>query len=361
MYKYLLATGLMIWGLSALAMSGDKGNGGYSVVCRDSQGDITTAELLDIYEGRIIHKLEYPKDELAVDAFVSVAEHRSQGNVAFSDKLRREIDQIRANTVFISEGNELELTEDAFPVIKRRGCQYEQLANYTDDGLLIVSQEIYDHLDSLNQASLIIHEAVYSIRRKALGENTSVNSRKITAFIMATNGDQTLVDRMINESLQRPDTSKRPCGLKGSISERIEDCSYQHKQNMSFVLVTRTKDLKEVYKDLATGLLWSDRLPSRVNYYVAVRACQDNTLPELGFMKSKWRLPTIEEYSDISNRIISVLPNMYGDGEIYWFWSETVKANFAHVFYGDDGRTGLEFINSRKVGSVRCVASPTNK
>ncbi|MCM2348752.1 MAG: DUF1566 domain-containing protein [Bacteriovoracaceae bacterium] len=356
MFKYFLAAGMMTMCLTAMA--GDKGNGGYSLVCRNTQGLITSAELLDIYEGRIIHKLEYPKDELVVDALLSVAEHRSMGNMAFNDKLQKEINQIRLNTVFIPEGNELELTEDAFPVIKKKGCQYEQLANYTNDGLLIVSQEIYDHLDNLNKASLIIHEAIYSIRRKALDENSSVKSRQLTAHIMSINGNQTLVDRMINDSLQRPDSSKRPCGLKGTISERIENCSFQKKPVKSLVLVTRTKDLKEVYKDLDTGLLWSDRLPSRVNYFVALRTCQDTTLSELGFLKAQWRLPTMKEYLDVSYRIISVLPNMYGDGEIYWFWTETADANFAHVFYGTDGSTGLEFNNSRKVGSVRCIASP---
>jgi hypothetical protein len=37
---------------SKAAFAGDKGNGGYSIVCRDSANKITSAELLDVFEGR---------------------------------------------------------------------------------------------------------------------------------------------------------------------------------------------------------------------------------------------------------------------------------------------------------------------
>lgn len=337
------------------AVLGDKGNGGYSVVCRNSEGLITHAEILDLYEGRLIHQLRYPTESFPIDGLIAVALRRVQGNQAFTDKLQKEIENINANTYFVPAGNDLELTEDAFPVLKRRGCNYEQLANYTNHGKLVISQEIYDHLDDLNRATLTIHEAIYAIRRKALGEDSSINARLLTAHLMSSQPDHEMIDRLVNESLQRPDATKRPCGLSGSIQERIEDCSYQEKQNMGLVLVTRTKDMKEIYKDLVTGLIWSDRLPSKVSYPTAQNVCARNDRPELGFLNLKWRLPSIDDFENSADRLTMILPNMYTDGESYWFWTSTNKSKFVKVFYGLN-EVGYEYSSGKNYGSVRCIS-----
>ncbi len=356
MYKKTFLAALMALSFSAIA--GDKGNGGYSVVCRNDDGTIASAELLDIYEGRLIHNLNYSKNSLNVAARLSAVQYKTLNNRPFSDKFIREIKNIYSNLVFIPEGNELALTEDAFPSIKKKDCQFEQLANYTNNGEIIVSQEIYHHLDNLNRAALIVHEAVYAIRRKALGENTSTASRKLTAYLMAEKlkyNEEAELNRLIKGSLQRPDVSKRPCGLTGPISERIESCSYQEKSKYSLVLVTRTEDMEEIYKDLATGLIWSSRLDSKMNLIMADKACRSSNLSSKGHIKGSWRLPTVDEYAYASDRILPILPGMYGDDENYWFWTSTTRLNFALVYKGAAGERGYEFIKSNKTGSVRCV------
>lgn len=356
MYKNTILTVLMALSFSAFA--GDKGNGGYSVVCRNDDGTIASAELLDIYEGRIIYNLQYTNNSLNPAALLSKAQYKVRTERAFADKFMREIKDINSNLIFIPAGNELELTEDALPSIKKKDCQFEQLANYTNNGEIIVSQEIYDHLDNLNRAALVVHEAVYAIRRKALGENTSDLSRKLTAYIMAEKlkyNEQIELDRMIKGSLQRPELNKRPCGLTGPISERIENCSYQEKSKYSLVLVTRTPDLEEVYKDLATGLIWSDRLASKMNLTMADKACRSSDLSQKGHLKGLWRLPSVEEYSYASERLLPILPGMYGDDENYWFWTSSTRMSFALVYKGAAGERGYEYIKSNKTGSVRCV------
>ena len=356
MYKNTILAVLVALSFSAIA--GDKGNGGYSVVCRNDDGTIASAELLDIYEGRLIHNLNYTNNSLTVAALLSAAQYKVLTEKSFSDKFIREIRSIHSNLVFIPEGNVLESTEDALPSIKKKDCQFEQLANYTDNGEIIVTQEIYDHLDNLNKAALVVHEAVYAIRRKALGESTSVASRKLTAYLMADKlkyNEQVELDRLITGSLQRPEMNKRPCGLTGPISERIENCSYQEKSKYSLVLVTRTPELEEVYKDLATGLVWSDRLPSKMNLTMADKACRSSDLSQKGHIKGSWRLPTVEEYGYASERLLPILPGMYGDDENYWFWTSTTRMNFALVYKGAAGERGYEYIKSNKTGSVRCV------
>lgn len=354
MIRYLMAM-LLVVATTLTALAGDKGNGGYSVVCRDSNGRITSAELLDIYEGKILYNLNYSNNEIEIDSLIYIALNRTTENVSFYGKLSREIEHVRENTVFIPNGHELELTEDAFPLIKRKGCEFEQLANYTLDNQLIISEEIYSKLDNLNKAALFIHEAVYAIRRKALNEDSSFFSRKLTAHLMSSSLQGMVLDRLINESLQIHDAFKRPCGLIGSIEQRIEDCSYQYTEREHMALVTRTLDQKEVYKDLITGLLWSDRLPSRIRLPVALNICKNFSIPEMGYLNQNWRLPKIGEWEAQFPRLQSVLPNMYGDGVDYQFWSSTNFGAYTYIINGSDGIISREF-NQRKSASVRCVS-----
>lgn len=357
MKKNLLLASLLALSFSALA-SGEKGNGGYSVVCRDSEGTILSAEILDIYEGKVLYKRKYPDSSYSVDTLLTVAKHKMKEHTSFAAKLEKEIQLVNSNVIFIPEGNILVPTGDALPVIKRIGCQFEQLANYTDEGELLVSQEIYDHLDNVNKAALILHEAIYSLRRKSRGDETSQNTRRLTAQILATNGDQTIIDRLAHESMYQPDAKKLPCGLKGSLEERIESCSYQSRPTANFYLVTRTTDMKEVYADRTKKTLWSDRLPSKMSQFMAEKACEDKDMPEMGYLTQyDWRLPDSQDYSSQHEFVSFVLPNQKGSDGAYWFWTTTVKANFGLVFDGVSGEMGYEYLSGKKLGSVRCIAN----
>jgi hypothetical protein len=146
---------------------------------------------------------------------------------------------------------------------------------------------------------------------------------------------------------------KFPCGLKGSVDERIRDCSYQlTSEKEGFVLVTRSKEFKEVHKDTKTGLLWGDRLPSTMNQYYAEKACNAILAEVAGISNSAtWRLPSKEEYEEAEkNGIRKALPNMN-----YWFWSSSVhRSYYAWLFNGFNGDTDYYVRNYD--GSVRCVA-----
>lgn len=355
MKNIFLFAGLLALSLNSFA-SGEKGNGGYSVVCRDENNFIISAELLDIYEGKTLYKLEYPTDEFAVDTLLTVAKYKMKEHTAFSSKLEKELATVDESMIFIPLGNELESTDDASPVIKKKGCQFEQLANYTDEGELIVSQEIYEQLDNVNKAAFRLHEAIYSLRRKARGDETSQSTRRLTAHILAKNGNKKIIDRLTNESMYQPDAKKLPCGLKGSLEERIESCSYQARPIGSMYLVTRTTDMKEVWKDFSSNLLWSDRLPSKMGQFMAEKACQEKDMPEMAYLNQyKWRLPTSAEYFGPQEFLAYVLPNNVGADGPYKFWTSTVKAKFAMVFNGGSGEMSYEYLGDKKVESVRCV------
>lgn len=160
-----------------------------------------------------------------------------------------------------------------------------------------------------------------------------------------------------------------PCGLKGSVEERIKDCSYQpNSEKEGFVLVTRSKDFRRVYKELSSDLIWSDRLPFTETQFDAEKAC--NSLKEVAGIAGKtWRLPSKEEFEQAErNGIRKALPNMQ-----VWYWTSSVRDdyNFAWVFVGGIGNEypdyrildvktyldGKTFSAARKSDySVRCVA-----
>lgn len=358
MKQYLLVAAMLaglLFCLRALA-AGEKGNGGYSIVCRDSNSLIASAELLDVYEGRLLYKKSYSVDLNTVEELVKIAQDRVRKYVLFASKLNKEIDLIEKNLVFIPEGHELESTEDAFPVIKKKGCEFEQLANYTEAGEVLVSQEIFDRIDNLNKAALILHEAIYSIRRKALGETTSQNTRRLVSQLMATNPDYKVIERHVLESLQQPNHANRPCGLTGSIEERMENCSYQVPQRFNMVLVTRTEKLKEVWLDVNNNLLWSDRLPNKMNLANAQLACKTTT-EEMAFLNEfQWRLPSGTEFQISGESVIGSFHYQNGPEENNWYWSSTIKGRMVMIFNTlDASTTSSPFTNSRN-GSVRCVS-----
>ena len=146
-----------------------------------------------------------------------------------------------------------------------------------------------------------------------------------------------------------------PCGLEGSVDDRIKDCSYQlNSKKEGFVLVTRSKDFKEVYKETSTGLLWSDRLPYSLGYKSASSSCNSSLKEVAGISGVTWRLPSINEYKEAEeNGIRNALPNMN-----YWFWSssrDSGNSYFVLTFSGDNGDT---LAMGYDIGwmSVRCVA-----
>jgi hypothetical protein len=148
---------------------------------------------------------------------------------------------------------------------------------------------------------------------------------------------------------------KFPCGLTGSVDERIKDCSSQiTSQKGGFVLVARSKDFKEVYKEVSTDLLWSDRLSYEMSHENGEKACMALLTEAAGISDSNWRLPTIKEFSEAErNGIRNALPNMN-----YWFWSSTIHRYYpteAYLFFGNSGQTD-NYHYRKSDRSVRCVA-----
>ena len=149
------------------------GNGGDAVVCRDPQGQILTAELLDYYEARVNFRWAIEESGTRDQIFNLFLNRIAEVNSA-----KVELYQKRA-ALFFSEANflsNIELVDvpDSDHTSFPRGCSVEQLAIQKSDLLprekrYTINKDIWDHLDMTNQAGLILHEVVY---RETLGKHS---------------------------------------------------------------------------------------------------------------------------------------------------------------------------------------------
>lgn len=153
----------------------------------------------------------------------------------------------------------------------------------------------------------------------------------------------------------------RPCGTEGSIVERARKCGQQVRKGKSaWTLVTRTSAGTEVWRDDASGLLWSDRLGFKMDRRSAERVCaSENRASDIkGELSARFRLPALKEFTAAEKRgLRKVLPKMDDD----WFWTSSSKGldadgmPVAYVFDAVDGKLA-EASPSDPFGTVRCVA-----
>ncbi len=174
--------------LNFTAEAGQGGNGGGAFVCRNSAGKIVSAILVDLYEAEAQYDLNVKKDaRLTVDEQLDLAAFRIQSiSNDFYLQLEPHLTLVREILRPVSNA-QLENTKDFDILVSPKTCvggviKFEQLANYTDEGQLIVDEEIWKYLPPTDKAALYIHEAVYSYLRKEDKVVTSKRARQITGY-----------------------------------------------------------------------------------------------------------------------------------------------------------------------------------
>jgi hypothetical protein len=149
----------------------------------------------------------------------------------------------------------------------------------------------------------------------------------------------------------------KPCGLTGTIEERIKECAVT-KEN--FVLVAATDKGQEFYKDTKTNLIWGSRIPTDFNHYGSQKACSKDVSGYEVLDSLNWRLPSIREFETAAaNGMKESLP-----GKEFTYWSSTpVKRSRswkrrkepAQVFLWDGPEERTSTGDLKEAASVRCV------
>ncbi len=164
---------------------GVDGGGGKSVVCRDANAKITSAETLDLYEAKHVYGLKPKTFTGTLDQAVTAIEAdlqmtMDQPEIHLFPLFRR----VRKIMKFVSPSVVLKPVDDAAEAILPSECQLEQLAHYIDDDLLLVSEEIWNALSLTDKAALITHEAIYRMHRTN-GATDSRRSRKVVGHLLS--------------------------------------------------------------------------------------------------------------------------------------------------------------------------------
>lgn len=159
------------------------------------------------------------------------------------------------------------------------------------------------------------------------------------------------------------------CGLRGSITARVQDCREARRlEQGGWSLVTRNQGF-EVWRDDASGLIWGDlQAPAgargnatQLHYGHAESTCSaEADAPRGGLKQVYWRLPTQEDFSmSQKNGLLEVLPNFRicddrGHGCDFWTSTESRNELNRVTFNGEDGRFGYKSIWTY-FSAVRCV------
>jgi hypothetical protein len=189
--------------LAETKLGGNSDGGGNAVVCRDAQDNVVSAEMLDLFEARLIHdrvpNVDPNKDyfELAREVALRIDEGGSgrdmlslstlreggpggrilERNMSFFPQVRwawTDQDVRLAKRVMrVVPGVGLKKIMDYDSPFIPKNCKVEQLAVYQDKTeRLLVAGEIWEKMDNVNRAALLVHEGVYKGHRRAGATNS---------------------------------------------------------------------------------------------------------------------------------------------------------------------------------------------
>ena len=177
------------------------GGGGKGLICQ--AGNPQIVELLDLWEARTLFaepiqksslKVEDRVDELLIalrDAYIFQGSGIGENGTNYQDQdfvlalLRKEAARFLKTDAKVLRLRDvtLELTEDSFEAARPAGCDIQQIVNYQPNGRVLINQDLFDKLDSTNQAALIAHESFYSFLRMMDGERSSIRTRRAIGYV----------------------------------------------------------------------------------------------------------------------------------------------------------------------------------
>jgi len=194
--------------ISVNAFAGDKGNGGISYVCRDNNGDITYARLLDLWEPETFTTRN--DNSLSADEqFEQVMNRITKLDKYVADEIFRVDEEIQKKTIMTTKA--LPLTNDAIPdFAPGKGCQFEQVARYgysneVGENVLRIHSEIYDskYFSNTDRAALRMHEILYLIDTTSNDQKTSQRTRRIVSRLFANEDFPTVTKKELLELVDK--------------------------------------------------------------------------------------------------------------------------------------------------------------
>lgn len=171
------------FGQDRLANGNGVGNGGDVVTCKNS------IEILDFTEAKILKRFKLIESPQSIK-FLEVAKLRLLKLKPLDSRLFNQYDKvlrmIESRWKLIDNASFRDVP-DSFEIALPEGCHLEQLAIQQEiEGKtqIHISKKLWDQLNPLNQAGLLLHEIIYE-HFIALGEKNSIKARKFNAFLFS--------------------------------------------------------------------------------------------------------------------------------------------------------------------------------
>ncbi len=185
LFALVLLSFLAIAGSCFAASGGVDSGGGKAVVCRDAQSQIISAELLDLFEGRILRQSQPNLRNLDFRMQISDLDEKVRKTKSFGDDFSYLVPatlKLFEKATVLPKDVRLEPTGDAIEIIIPRGCQLEQAAVFnTRLDRLFLDSEIWEKFNETNKAALLFHEQLYDSLRSNFNEKDSFYTRQVVA------------------------------------------------------------------------------------------------------------------------------------------------------------------------------------
>lgn len=151
----------------ALAALGDeKGNGGDAVVCRDNAGGITSIEMFDYFEARVLRGMNIvlPDGESPEEIAIAALDALTKFSPRRVKEYKETIYDFSRNVRFVPA---LVDVPDSGHIILPKDCRIEQLIiqqtpQMPEDRRFLVAKELWDAMDATQKAGALLHEAFYT-------------------------------------------------------------------------------------------------------------------------------------------------------------------------------------------------------
>ena len=150
---------------------GDSSSGGGAMVCRDAQGNVKSAELLDLWEVQlgsdhaVVSRSDKEVHEQIADALLKI---KSSFGDYTSKQIEDRVAYVQARVRHVPPKIKISAPQDAMNDFFQEGCALEGVAKFSDkQDTLWIDNQIFEALPKTDQAALWIHEAVYFERRNA--------------------------------------------------------------------------------------------------------------------------------------------------------------------------------------------------
>ena len=188
------------------AGSATVGNGGSAIICRDGD-DITSIELFDFYEARVIRGWQANvgftpgetrsilKQAIATAKYVVDNRWKSIDPV-MATHLKKRLREFRSDVIFDDVSMELDNELEAV-IAPPTGCLREQIVtarNYFGLRSYTIRKDYFNHpkFSNLDRAGLILEELLFDITRDN-GAKTSQGARYINSVFFADKQNETLM------------------------------------------------------------------------------------------------------------------------------------------------------------------------